>query len=496
MITIENTILKKQKNFWNSCLFHPTDAIEDPWGKRILDRISSDGAIRTVRIYTMFEDIVYTDENGMLCYDFRLSDLRIDYLIEKGFDLLLAYAGIPDCIASSNDDKTSNSKNKTRYKGKLWNASEPRDYTLWEEICYTYTKHLVERYGVETVSKWRLQCFNEPDIHNFFLSGYPSTLENTMKYRLPAYCRLYEAFAKGISCVSDKLQIGGPALAAYYEFLGGFLDYVKEHTLKLDFISVHNYGTHPNLLTSGKKPASVQNNIDIHRRALETVKEHGFGHLPMLVDEWGFSSCGFYNREECPAMMIRETEQFSAYFVKLIHDFISSDFHVDMLCICLSGQHEMTEDFSGFRNFFTMNFFAKPIYNAYILASRLYENLLPYRCDTENVYVIPTRNEQNQYRILLAYSAEHFEETLSPVCETIALPPEARGKTVTLYRIDRNTTNPYRLYEKMGLTPALTDEEIKLLREEGRLKPMDAQIAANTLALELSANSVCMIEIC
>lgn len=496
MITIENTILKKQKNFWNSCLFHPTDAIEDPWGKRILDRIAEDGAIKTVRIYTMFEDIVYTDENGALCYDFRLSDLRIDYLIEKGFNLLLAYAGIPDCIASSNDDKTSNSKNKTRYKGKLWNASEPRDYALWEEICYSYTKHLVERYGMETVSQWHLQCFNEPDIPSFFLSGYPSTVADTMKYRLPAYCKLYAAFAKGIGRVSDRLQIGGPALAAYYEFLGGFLDYVKEHALKLDFISVHNYGTHPNLLTSGKKPASVQNNIDNHKKALQTVTEHGFGHLPMLVDEWGFSSCGFYNREECPALMMRETEQFSAYFVKLIHDFICADFKVDMLCICLSGQHEMTEDFSGFRNFFTMNFFAKPIYSAYVLSSRLYENLLSYRCDTDNICVIPTHSEQNQYRILLTYSSEHFEETLETVCETIALPPEAHDKTVTLYRIDRNTTNPYRLYEKKGMSAELTEEEIALLREEGHMKPIDEFTVTDTLSLELTANSVYLIEIC
>ena len=75
MIIINNAVKKQQKNFWNQCLFHPTDAVEDSWGKRILDRIAKDGAIETIRIYTMFEDIVYYDENDNLCYDFRLSDL-------------------------------------------------------------------------------------------------------------------------------------------------------------------------------------------------------------------------------------------------------------------------------------------------------------------------------------------------------------------------------------------------------------------------------------
>ena len=29
----------------------------------------------------------------------------------------------------------------------MWNCSPPKDDALWEEICYEYTKHNVERYG-------------------------------------------------------------------------------------------------------------------------------------------------------------------------------------------------------------------------------------------------------------------------------------------------------------------------------------------------------------
>ncbi len=86
----------------------------------------------------------------------------------------------------------------------------------------------MERYELETVSEWRLQCFNEADIPQFFLSEYPGTEEDTLQYRLPAYCKMYEAFENGIRCISEQLQIGGPVLASYQTFLGGFLDYVKE----------------------------------------------------------------------------------------------------------------------------------------------------------------------------------------------------------------------------------------------------------------------------
>ncbi|MBR6748088.1 MAG: hypothetical protein IKM07_04055 [Clostridia bacterium] len=491
MITIQNEIIKKQPNFWNQCLFHPTDAIEDPWGKRILDRISADGAIKTVRIYTMFEDIVYIGENGELCYDFRVSDLRLDYMVEKGFDLLLAYAGMPDCIAASTGNKTSVSKNKTRYKGKMWNSAPPKDYALWEDICYEYTRHIVERYGIETVSKWRCQCFNEPDIPAFFMSELPGTTEDTVKYRLPAYCKLYAAFERGIRRVSDRILIGGPALAHHQAFLGGWLDYVREHNLKLDFISVHNYGVSPRELNDGSKVISVQNNMRKHQPCVDTVKAHGYDHLPLLVDEWGFSSAGFYNREECPALMGRETELFSAYFVKLIHEFVYSDYKIDMLCICLSGQHEMVEDFSGFRNFFTLNFIAKPIYNAYILSAALHENLLASEYGS-NLFVVPTKDDQGNFAALISYSSGIFDENLPAISETVVLPEEFRGKTVTVWCIDRNTTNPYRLYQKMGIDQP-GEDDLRVLREEGRLKPVLIQSASEPLTLELTANSVFLI---
>ena len=306
MIRIFNEVEKTQKNFWNGCVFHPTDAVEDPWGKRILDETAADGAIRTVRIYTMFEDIVYEGASGELCYDFRLSDLRLDYLVEKGYDLLLSYAGIPDCIARNSTHKTSVSKNKTRYKGKLWNSSPPKDPAVWEEVCFQYTKHIVERYGLERVKKWRCQCFNEADIGWFFMSELPDT-EESERLRCQEYCKMYEGFEKGVRRVSEEIPVGGPALAGKDGFLGGFLEFVKEKNLKLDFISVHHYGTQPEFLNDGSRPFCVANNLEKHQTRMQVIRSHGFGDKPIVVDEWGMASAGFYNKEECPLLLARES---------------------------------------------------------------------------------------------------------------------------------------------------------------------------------------------
>lgn len=491
MLRVQNQVVKKQPRFWNGAVFHPTDAVEDPWGRRILDTAIDEGALNTVRVYTMFEDIVYTSENGELMYDFRLSDLRLDYLTEKGYGLLLAYAGIPDCIASSTAYKISAAKNKTRYKGKMWNTSSPRDNALWEEICYEYTKHNVERYGIETVSKWRCHCFNEPDIPNFFLSELPSSALNE---RLQAYCELYEAFQRGVRRVSEEILVGGPALASHGSFLSGFLDYVRETGLKLDFISVHHYGTSVRRLNEGIRPYNAKSIVHRYEKIADRIKEHGFGNLPVVIDEWGMSSSGFYNKEECPALMAREHEVFSAYYAKLLSGLIGTGLPIDGLMICLSGQHEMVEDFSGFRNFFTLNFIRKPIYNAHVLASRLGEQLLSADCDNENVFTVPTKRENGDYALLVSYSSENFKEDIPSVEETVTFDEDISGKTVTVWCIDKETTNPYRMWERAG-SPEMTEDMLKALREEGRLKPVKTQDGSEPLTLRLTPNATYLITV-
>ncbi len=489
MINIGTKEIKKQKNFWSNCLFHPTDAIEDPWGKRILDQMSADGAIRTVRIYAMLEDIVYLAPDGSIAYDFRLNDLRLDYLIEKGYDLLIAYAGMPDAIALSTKNLTSVSKNKTRYKGKMFNTSPPKDYALWEEVCFEYTRHLIERYGIDTVSSWRLQCFNEPDIPAFFMSELPDGCDAE---RAEAYCKMYRGFTLGISRASEKLKRGGPALAYRREFLGMLLDYVKENGLRLDFISLHNYGVTPDELNSGARRISVANNLKKHEDYMQTVRAHGFGDTEIIIDEWGAATAGFFNKEECPALIFRETEIFSAYYAKLIHALVYSDYNIDKLIICLSGQHEMTEDFSGFRNFFTLNFIKKPIYNAFILASRLGEALLECENSEENVHVVPTITEDGKYAVLLSYSDEYFTEDIPKKEVTVHFEGKNTATQANITCIDKTTANPYYLNNALGIvTP--NEKEIVLLREDGEMKPQNATVTNGSVTLTLTPNCTYLI---
>lgn len=490
-----DTVIKRQHNFWNNIHFHPTDAIEDEWGQRILDEVARDNVAETVRMYAMLEDIVSMD-GGRLRYDYSLCDQRIDYLLSKGFNILLCYNFIPPCIATDPTEGASNSKNKTRYKGKLIVTSPPRDYSLWEEICYQFTAHIVERYGLDTVSKWYLQCFNEPDIGAYFMKGVTD-----IGTRVTEYLKLYRGFEKATRRVSDRLRIGGPALAHEVDFLDAFFRAVKQENLKLDFFSGHTYGTSPRSLNSGEKPFHVNNTLDKLQKRYVVLVEKYFGKdFEIIIDEWGAASSGFWNKEECPQLMLRETSGFAAYFGKLITAYIRANVHLSKMLICLSGQHEMVTDFSGFRGFFTLNFFKKPIYNAYILASKLHENILASETDQDGLEVLATKDDGDRTSVLLSYASEHFDRDMPQIEDRVALDGIHGRRRVTVWCIDETHTNPYtRMLRENMQEKALSEADIAVLREEGCMKPVaEYEILADgsaEIGVRFTNNALVLVEI-
>jgi len=483
--------VKQLNNFWNHIHFHPTDAIEDDWGQRILNRVADDGVAKTVRMYAMLEDIVTMDEKGNLQYDFTLNDTRMDYMIEKGFNIFLSYNFIPPCISSDPDELSTVCKNKTRYKGKFIVTAPPKDYKLWEEICRVYTKHIVERYGLSKVKEWRLQCLNEPDLFKFFMYNCNDTVE-----RVTEYNKLYYHFQKGILSVSDELSVGGPALSHDFDFMDLFLKYVRESGCKLDYICFHTYGTTPGYLNEGSKPFNVRNSIEKINKIKAIMSNNGLGDKPIIIDEWGMACCGYYNIEECPDLFIRETEVFSAYYTRMLTLYDELELGIEQMMICLSGQHEMVVDFSGFRNFFTLNFFAKPIYNAFKLAGRLGEEKL--WCNTENITdeysILPTKTKKGTTAVLLSRCADNLKELKSEKVE-IEFAGLTGNEKARLWIIDKDNANAYEEFKKSGAPENLTEEQILHIRKNAECSATEIELKNNTISFVMNSHSTILLEI-
>jgi xylan 1,4-beta-xylosidase len=119
----------------------------------------------------------------------------------------------------------------------------------------------VERYGIEEVSQWGFEVWNEANLKVFWTG----TQEE--------YFRLYEIAARAIKSVDQRLLVGGPSSAAA-EWVVDLLEFVRREQLPLDFVSTHTYGNLP---------------LDI-RQALKT---YGFEDVKIWWTEWGVSPTHF-----------------------------------------------------------------------------------------------------------------------------------------------------------------------------------------------------------
>jgi xylan 1,4-beta-xylosidase len=109
------------------------------------------------------------------------------------------------------------------------NVSPPKDYALWDAMVTAFTRHLIDRYGIEEVSKWRFEVWNEPNLD--FWVGNP---------KQPTYFELYDHTALAIKKVSSRLLIGGPS-TAQAAWVAAFLEHCKQNNIPVDFVTTHVY---------------------------------------------------------------------------------------------------------------------------------------------------------------------------------------------------------------------------------------------------------------
>ncbi len=498
MIRILPEILKTVPKFWQSIHFHPTDAIEDAWGKQYLAAVKEANAADTVRMYAMLEDIVSLSEDGTLKYDFTENDRRMDYMVKKGFNLLVSLNFIPPCIAEYDDKNNTEKKVSSRYKGKTICTMPPKDYKLWEDVCFEYISHIVKRYGLSTVKNFYLQCYNEPDIALFFLSPLGESKE-ALKQRCEEYCKLYFAFERAVRRVSPELKIGGPA-AAGPEIFEYWLEFVLEKGLKFDFACAHSYGTRPWLINKGEKPIRAENNIEYIKEYDGILKKYNVK-TELVIDEFGASCSGYWNLEDCPKLVMRENEVFSAFYGRLISLLVKEEVNISKLMICLSGSHQVHQlpdtfpEFNGFRSFFTEHFIPKPIFFAYGLMALLHSDVCQVDGQADNTEVLATKDGEN-YSVLLTYADKEFNDNLPDFKEKITLPLFGTYK-IKIYKIDKTHLNPYRIWQKEKMSEKPTDEKIVRLKKAGELKSsLSFETEANgktELEIELGCNGMALV---
>lgn len=177
-----------------------------------------------VRFHAIFQDEVGLydeDAQGHPVLNFSYVDQIYDGLLANGVRPFVELSFMPKKLASKD------ALHAFWYKQ---NVSPPKDYAKWDEMITQFVKHLVDRYGIEEVSQWYFEVWNEPNLD--FWTGDP---------KQATYFELYDHTARAIKSVNGKLRVGGPA-TAQAAWADAFIRHCADNNVPVDFVSSHVYG--------------------------------------------------------------------------------------------------------------------------------------------------------------------------------------------------------------------------------------------------------------
>lgn len=227
---------------------------------------------RYCRFHALFHDdmgVVTRDAGGRLHYQWHHIDKVFDSLLELSLDPFVELNPMPAALASGE---------KTIFFYAM-NVTPPKDFGEWRELVAAFTRHCVERYGIDRVRRWYFEVWNEPNLSGFWSGSQED------------YYRLYSEAAVAVKSVDEALRIGGPATAGA-AWIGAFIDYCERLKLPLDFVSTHSYPQdEQNLYPVGDSPhAPGEYFADVVRSVRETVARSARPDLEIHWTEWNTQS--------------------------------------------------------------------------------------------------------------------------------------------------------------------------------------------------------------
>jgi xylan 1,4-beta-xylosidase len=232
--------------------------------KRITD-------FKYVRFHAILHDevgVYSEDQHGNPVYNFSYVDQIYDGLLKDGIRPVVEISFMPKKLAFNPD-----ALHPFWYKP---NVSPPRSLEAWDALMTHFAQHLVERYGIDEVSQWYFEVWNEPNID--FWNGIP---------RKQSYFELYAHTARALKAVSPRLRVGGPATAAA-AWVDDFLKYDAANHVPVDFVSSHGYAddTVQNLFHSNEDIPMDDRVCRAIAKVRGQIKASSLPDLPLFWTEW------------------------------------------------------------------------------------------------------------------------------------------------------------------------------------------------------------------
>lgn len=520
-------VLGELKPVWKYCGYDEPNYTYAPNGKKLVEQFSQAGPgpahFRTHSLLVTGDGTphlkwgstnAYTeDASGKPIYNFDIIDKIFDTYEQAGSKPLVQIGFCPQALSPHPEPYEHHWKPGDPYNDiYLGWAYPPKDLDKWAGLIKAWAAHCEQRYGKAEVESWPWEVWNEPNIGYF-------------KGTLADYCKLYDATARAMKSVDEKLRIGGPESTGPNgragAFLRGFLDHVAAEKTPIDLVSFHAKGS-PTLY-QGHVRMGISNQLrDIDAGFSIVASYPQFKGLPIIIGESDPDGCAACQATVYPQYGYRNGTLYAVYTAEQIARTIQL---ADERGVNLQGavtwafEFEDQKPFAGFRALAT-NGVELPVVNTFRMLGKMIApgaqrvsavssaDVGLEKIRTQGVRGAPDVSALATLdgdRVCVLVWNYHDDDVPGPTAhvalEVKGLPAEAKGATVTRWEVDETRGNSYTAWKKMGSPEELTEaqrgelEKAAALAEVGEPGQAEVKDGAATVTLDVPRQAVTLVEV-
>ncbi len=355
-------------------------------------------------------------------------------------------------------------------------VAPPKDPKLWADLIQAFARHLIARYGIDEVSQWYFEVWNEPNID--FWAGEP---------KQATYFDLYDTTAQALKQVSPRLRVGGPA-TAQAAWVGDFIRHCASRNVPADFVSTHVYANDSaeNVFGTHERISRLDMVARAVRKVHDEVKASPRPELPIIFSEYNASYMNEVNVTD------------SAFMGPWLASTISrTDGLVDTLAYwsfsdVFEEQGVVKRPFYGGYGLIAAGNIPKAAYNDFALLHRLGSLRIELNSDSA---LAPRRTDGSLVLAVWNYAppgesgpAKEFNLSLSGL---------GNMRQATIYQVDPDHGSALAAWQAMGKPDFPTREQQELLREAGRLPAPEIRTVSaddpTSLSLTVPAHSLTLV---
>jgi len=423
---------------------------------------------RYVRFHAILHDelgVYNEDDHCNPVYNFAYVDQVYDGLLKNGVRPFVEISFMPKKLAFNPD-----ALHPFWYKQ---NVSPPKSMELWDDLMTHFAQHLVDRYGIEEVSKWYFEVWNEPNID--FWNGIP---------RQKSYFELYAHTARDLKKVNPRLRVGGPATAAA-SWVTDFLKFTAANKVPVDFVSTHGYAddTVENLFGTNEDIPMDDRVCRAVAKVNGEIKSSSTPNLPLFWTEWNVQGMHESRDTIFVGPAVANTVRQCDGMVNMLSFWTFSD--------VFEEGGPIPQPFEGQFGLRAKGGINKPSYYGYALLHQLGDARMANA--SENVIVTKTADGALAIAAWNLVDPGEHGPTRQMELDFRNVPATAR---VTIQRVDADHGNVLPKYAAMGKPLDPTPEQVEELNRETALPaPETVQLQADKLNLTLTPDALVLVRI-